>query len=405
MSVTPTRDLWSGKPLWLDSAYSRPSVNVKSLDEDITTDVLVIGSGICGAVTAEALSRKGLDVVIIDKRKPLFGATAASTALLQYDLDTPYSKLVEDKGEKTAKRIWLCCQSALQSLDRKIDKLGIDCNKEKCGSVYLPGNILDVKGLQKESDARNSIGLNNSFLNKDELKTRFGIERGGAIFLDDNITLNPIALMAGFLEAAIKNKSRYFAPLEVKNIIRRDNGYEAQCGAAVIHAKHIVFATGYEVPKNYKVNDYKITSSWAFATAPQPDNLWPEEANVWEAGSPYLYIRTTPEGRVICGGEDEEFSDEDKRDALIVDKTKTLQKKLKELFPYLNVEAEYSWAANFGETPKGLPMVGAVPDMPDCYAVMAYGGNGIIFSQIGAEIICALICKEGNPDTTLFPII
>ena len=49
---------------------------------------------------------------------------------------------------------------------------------------------------------------------------------------------------------------------------------------------------------------------------------------IWEASDPYLYIRTTPDGRVICGGEDEDFADDEKRDALIPRKTATLRRKL-----------------------------------------------------------------------------
>jgi hypothetical protein len=40
------------------------------------------------------------------------------------------------------------------------------------------------------------------------------------------------------------------------------------------------------------------------------DGYGPSECCIWEAADPYLYIRTTPEGPVICGGgEDAEFSD------------------------------------------------------------------------------------------------
>ena len=46
---------------------------------------------------------------------------------------------------------------------------------------------------------------------------------------------------------------------------------------------------------------------------------------IWEASDPYLYLRTTPDGRILCGGEDEEFSDEAARDALLPRKTATLQ--------------------------------------------------------------------------------
>jgi hypothetical protein len=36
------------------------------------------------------------------------------------------------------------------------------------------------------------------------------------------------------------------------------------------------------------------------------DNLWPDEAMIWETMKPYLYIRTTKDNRIIAGGLDEE---------------------------------------------------------------------------------------------------
>ncbi len=57
---------------------------------------------------------------------------------------------------------------------------------------------------------------------------------------------------------------------------------------------------------------HSIVSTWAIATRPQHGAIWPEAAFIWEASDPYLYMRATKDGRVICGGEDEDFTDEDK---------------------------------------------------------------------------------------------
>ena len=63
---------------------------------------------------------------------------------------------------------------------------------------------------------------------------------------------------------------------------------------------------------------------------------------VWETSDAYLYMRATKDGRVICGGEDEEFSNEDRRDALIPRKSVRLSRKLKKLFPDIDAEPEFA---------------------------------------------------------------
>lgn len=110
----------------------------------------------------------------------------------------------------------------------------------------------------------------------------------------------------------------------------------------------------------------------------------------------YLYIRATPEGRVICGGEDETFSDEDSRDALLPSKTKTLERKLAKLLPRLETRAEFAWTGSFGQSATGLPTIGQVPGLPNCWIALGYGGNGITYSRIAADIIAGAL--SGRPD-------
>lgn len=65
-------------------------------------------------------------------------------------------------------------------------------------------------------------------------------------------------------------------------------------------------------------------------------------------------------------------------------------------------EPAYRWAAAFGVTSDGLPIIGAVPGLQNVYAAMGYGGNGITFSQIAAEIISSEILGHKDSDSSLF---
>jgi glycine/D-amino acid oxidase-like deaminating enzyme len=137
------------------------------------------------------------------------------------------------------------------------------------------------------------------------------------------------------------------------------------------------------------------------ATRPQPRALWPGGALVWEASYPYLYLRTTPDGRVICGGEDEPFVDEVRRDALLPRKTATLERRLARLFPCLDARAQYRWTGSFGASPTGTPTIGPIPGMPRCYASHGYGGNGITFSMMAAQMMRGFVLGRGDPDSDL----
>ena len=147
---------------------------------------------------------------------------------------------------------------------------------------------------------------------------------------------------------------------------------------------------------------HSIISTYALATKPQKAAVWPGEAFIWEASDPYLYMRTTSDGRVICGGEDEAFENETKRDALLPEKISRISAKLKRLFPQLDTTADYGWTGCFGTTSTGLPYIGELPGHASVFAVQGYGGNGITFSQIASEIVSTTIAGGTDSDAKLF---
>ncbi|MEA2120658.1 FAD-dependent oxidoreductase, partial [Halovibrio sp. HP20-50] len=71
-----------------------------------------------------------------------------------------------------------------------------------------------------------------------------------------------------------------------------------------IESRHVILATGYVMPDIVVTKVQSPSSSWAIATAPQPDRLWRDGVLIWEDSKDYLYARTTPSGRIIIGGED-----------------------------------------------------------------------------------------------------
>ena len=109
------------------------------LRRDTSADVIVVGAGISGAMVADALSDAGLDVLIVDRRPPVSGSTPASTALLQYEIDTPLTHLTRDIGLDRAQRVWRRSRLALDALRERIQHLDIDADVEDRSSLYLDG--------------------------------------------------------------------------------------------------------------------------------------------------------------------------------------------------------------------------------------------------------------------------
>lgn len=394
-------DLRTGRPVW--SAYRAPAVPTSALTRDVKADVLIIGMGISGAMMAEALTADGHSVICIDRRGPLKGSTAATTALVQFEIDQPLSVLSKMIGKTRAQQAWRRSRLAVSNLAGRIEDLAIDCRLRRTPSLYLAGTLLGPSELRDEAEARRQAGIAAAYLTPRPLGETFGIDRDGAILSHGNIALDPRKLTAGLLLKALERKARLYAPVEATAIEdSADEAVVATKDGPTITARHVVLATGYELVDIVPAAAHRIISTWAIATRPQPRKLWPGPAFIWEASDPYLYLRATADGRVICGGEDEDFADETRRDELIPDKSARIAEKLGLMFPHLDVRPEFAWTGSFGTTSTGLPYIGAIPRHPRIHAVMGYGGNGITFSRIASEIISASIKGLTDTDAELF---
>ncbi|MCO5162526.1 MAG: FAD-binding oxidoreductase [Mesorhizobium sp.] len=394
-------DLRTGRPVWM--AYRAPRVETSKLVRDIKTDVLVVGMGISGGMIAEALTADGRDVIVVDRRGAIIGSTPATTALVQYEIDQPLTVLAGKIGKAKAEAAWRRSRLAVANLSAKVDEVGIACAKLPRPSLLLAGNVLGPGALREEAEARRAAGLAAEYLTSGRLRDRFGIDREAALVSPDNLAVDPRKLAAGLHGAAIARGARYYAPVEATTFSSTASGIEVGTrNGPAISAKHVVLATGYELASIVPPKGHSIVSTWAIATRPQKSALWPQEAFVWEASDPYLYLRATADGRVICGGEDEEFHDEGARDALIGQKSARISEKLKKLMPAIDPTPEFAWAGSFGTTSTGLPIIAKAPRHPRIHAVMGYGGNGITFSRIASEIVRTELSGGTDADAGLF---
>lgn len=93
-------DLRTGTPFWVKTPHSTVGAQ-RTLTRD-RFDVIAIGLGISGALVAEALTRAGKSVLILDRRPPVGGSPPASTAMIQHEIDVPLTRLRRQIGKDHA---------------------------------------------------------------------------------------------------------------------------------------------------------------------------------------------------------------------------------------------------------------------------------------------------------------
>ena len=360
---------------------------------DRRCDVAIVGAGITGSLIAAYLTGRGHSVIVIDRENPGLGSTAASTAMLQWEIDTPLLELASYYGMEKAIRCYRSSFQAVQGLASKAESLGIDCDLTRRHTLYLTAGEVGAGRLKAEHQARKAAGLPGVFLEHRELLQRYGIDREAAILSPGSADADPVKLAHGMLKHALERGTAFVSgEADEYDCAGRSAAVLLKDGTT-IEARHVVLATGYVMPDFVRSELHSTASSWALATVPQsPEKLWRDRSLIWEASDAYSYMRTTADGRVVIGGEDDgSVTEPDERDAQIPAKTEKLLGTLQRLLPQLRPEADFAWAGVFGETTDGLPLIGPVDGQKGMLAAYGYGGNGITFSFLAAQMLTEMV--------------
>jgi glycine/D-amino acid oxidase-like deaminating enzyme len=394
-------DLRSDYPFWLldkGIIYSYPS-----LLNDITTDVVIMGAGISGALAAWHLCHAGFKTVVVDKRHVGMGSTAASTALLQYEIDTPLYELIEKRGERDAVRSYLLCLKAINDL-QEICGNWEDTAFTARPSLQYASYKKDVALLKKEYELRKQYGIAVQWLNANDIKSRFGFEKNAAILSRDAAEVKAYSLTHALLHRCRSLGLEIYDHTEIKHFSENKHGVELRTeDGKKIKARKLVIACGYESARYVPQKIQTLQSTYAIISEPGPgDHHWHQKALIWETARPYLYLRTTDDHRILVGGKDDDFSDPRKRDRALPVKAKALEAAFKKLFPHIHFRTDFKWAGTFASTKDGLPYIGHLPGKPHTYFALGLGGNGITFSVLAAQIITRLALGLPDDDARLF---
>ncbi len=400
MTLTENRTLRGGRPCWIpDAAHEVRSDPLP----DHCVDIAIIGAGVMGSMLVDRLSQTGRTVLLVDRRPPAHGSTAASTALVMWAADVPLTHLAAKIGDAEAARRWRRVFEAVQNLSARIDREGIDCSRIDRPELYLAGTLLDLAALQREGDARQKAGLPSHFLAEVDVAARFDIAPRPALISGGCYEVDPVKLTLGMLERARNQGSTLCFPIDVTALEQKADSVILEfADGRRVEAKQVIIATGYERSAWFLPPAFTVGSSYAIATAPGTAPLWRESAMIWEASSPYLYTRETADGRVIAGGEDEDFSDAQQRDALVQSKAGTIAAKLGAMINTDPVPVDCAWAAAFGSSPDGLPAIGRAANHERLWLASGFGGNGVTFAALATELIAATLDGDPDPDAECF---
>lgn len=396
-------DLKSNEPFWL--LKNGLIASYPSLHEDIDTDILIIGGGITGALIAHQCVKDGYNTVLIDKREIANGSSSATTSMLQYEIDKPLVELQKIIGEDGGTACYFACLSAIDKLEQVCMEVKSKAGFRNRKSLYFAAYKKDISWLKQEFECRKKVGFKVDWLEASDILERYDLDNTyGGIVSDHGASVDAFRLVHEILNFNLEKGLRVFdkTALSKVNYYKKYNECMLSTGAK-IKAKKVIYCVGYESQSLVKEKIVNLISTYAMVS--EVDDAIVEKYKnllIWNTASPYIYMRTTDDKRLLIGGADEEFRDPIHRDKLLMKKEKELVKSYLKLKPNSVFPVDFVWAGTFGETSDGLPYIGEHKLFPNSYFVLGFGGNGITFSVSGMQMVSHWIKGKVHPLSKYF---
>ena len=185
------------KSVWQNDA-SLPKF--PTLSRELSTDVLVIGGGLAGLLTAWELRQKGVDVVLVEKGRICAATTAHTSAKLTAQHGLIYHKLIRSLGVEGASQYYKANAEAVEQLKNLCHRFGAPI-EEKANFVYS----FDRRKLDWELDAFQKLGIPAIFVEAPPLP----LSAAGAIGIPGQAQFHSLKLAASLAkELTIYENSR-----------------------------------------------------------------------------------------------------------------------------------------------------------------------------------------------------
>jgi glycine/D-amino acid oxidase-like deaminating enzyme len=332
------------------------------------------------------------------------GSTAASTALLQYEIDTPLRELITKVGAENAVRSYELCAYSIEAVEKIANNFEGAAGFRYRPSVQYASFKKDVSGLEEEYRLRKQNGFKVSWWDAEKVEDTLGFEAPAAIYSQLGAEIDAYRLTHHLLQSILRKDAKVFDNTAITHINHQKRSVELKTEQGfTIRAKHLVIACGYESQQYIPQKVETLHSTYAMVSEPLPEkDFWYRNCLIWETADPYLYLRTTTDKRILIGGLDDDFYSPEKRDARIPGKSKQLLASFQKKFPDIPFRIDFQWAGTFASTKDGLPYIGSIRQRPNTWFALGFGGNGITFSLLAAEQLTAAISGHPEPDMNIF---
>ena len=345
-----------------------------SLQGTCKTDVLIVGGGLCGLLTAYLLQRRGVDCVLCEAERICSGVTQDTTAKITLQHGLIYEQTLCRFGKNVAQGYLLAQKEAMEEYERLCAQY--PCDYEKRDFYVYSRN--DRAKIEEEVSAINALGGHADFMENVELP--FSV--AGALRIRDQAQFHPTKFAL-----SIARSLRIFENTRVLELF--DGGAVTEHGK--IFAKKTVVATHFPFLNSHGMYFLKLYQHRSYvlglSRVQELKGMYVDEA-------PNGLSFRTYDGLLLIGGGGHRTG---KKSA----GWKELDRFAARYYP--NSRPSNRWSTQDCMTLDSLPYIGRYSkNTPNLFVATGFQKWGMSNSMVAARLVCDLVLEKNNPYAEVF---
>ncbi|KAF2243990.1 FAD dependent oxidoreductase [Trematosphaeria pertusa] len=386
------------------------------LNQDLETDVCIIGSGIAGISTAYELVTRGLSVVMIEAREVLSGETGRTSGHLANDLDDGYTNIAKKHGDSGAKMAAESHTWALNRVGELSKQLGIECEYR-----HLPGYDIsqyprdqsehteDMKELITDGEKAKELGIATEYKEGFAIKGWEGkIDQRDAVIYPGQATFHPTKYLVGVLKW-LKNQPNFSCYTYTRATDVQEKGVEVlglghkdvyvkMLDGNTIKCRDAVEATCVLLQKLSVIAEEEYYRTYCIAIRVPKGSV--EDCLFYDSNEAYKYVRLTEcdekDDYLVVGGGDHKVGQGDTSAPLA-----ELESWTRVRFPQAG-SVDYKWSGQVFEPVDYMAFIGKNQGQKHTYIVTGDSGNGLTHGVLAGKLIADEITGNSNPWAKLY---
>ena len=359
-------------------------------------DVVVIGGGLTGCLSAYAFAASGIKVVLLEANRIGAGATGSAGGWIADEPGIPFTDLVNAAGKKRAQAAWQAWRRSALDFASLLRRLDIKCGLDPRSAVTIAANPEQVLWTAREQKARRDGGIDAPLLSAKAIKTDFALDARAGLRSKDGAVADPYRACLGIAAAAAARGAAIFERSAVRRITFNRKTADVTTEGGTMRVNRIIVATGQPTPLfKALARHFWFKSTYLVQTKPVPAKirqlLGRRDAIVRDAAQPPHLIRWVGDDRIIVTGADGDAIAAKARGKVVVQRTGQLMYELSTLYPDISgIEPDYGWSADYVRTEDGLPYIGAHRNYP--HHLFAWGDAS--HSLTGAYLASRMMLRQ-----------